>query len=218
MVKLGILVIILSVVFMLVFMFVPDALKLVSPLICKENEHLTSTSRTFNTSTSTRTNFYYNCVDSEGNERSVTGEVILADVIGFLVLLFAGIGLTAVGASRATARAKQAAFGANVFGQPQMVDRGDGVTVITSQARMTDINNPLVTELMQGLKDGVIRMNGMEVNLHDLKPGMMHVEMANGGKLDLTHALQQLEDAHKNGLLTDDEYQKTRQKILDRLT
>ena len=70
---------------------------------------------------------------------------------------------------------------------------------------------------MNGLQQGVIRFGGQEIHVDDLRAGNYQMNAMSGSKRTLADTLRQLEDAHTQGLINDDEYQKLRQEALDKL-
>ncbi len=76
--------------------------------------------------------------------------------------------------------------------------------------------NAVFNEAMGDLQRGVIRFGGKEIHVDDLKSGN-YVLNGQGNKRTLAETLRQLEDAHTQALISDDEYQKLRQEALDKL-
>jgi len=214
MIKLGILLIILSIIVLIGALLVPEVVKPFAPLFCKEGETLRGETGSTSTVRGTSISTAYFCVDKEGQQRRVTDQVTLATTLVFLVVFFAGLGFILGGAARLARKTMRETVGTMAFGQPQVFQAGDGVTVVTSNASTTNPADETVRELMEGLKQGVIRMKGMEVRLDHLPQGTVISEPDE--KFNLTDALQQLENARASGLITEDEYQKMRKKILER--
>lgn len=138
-----------------------------------------------------------------------------AAVIIFLVFLFAGVGLTIVGGAR-RGRAIQANWRSS-FEQPQFSSSGSGSNVARWGSTSSDpVSGAAVNDLVAGLQKGVIRFGGQEIYVDDLKSGNYQLNAAQS-KRTLAETLRQLEDAHTQGLISDDEYQKLRQDALDKL-
>ncbi len=67
--------------------------------------------------------------------------------------------------------------------------------------------------------DGTLKVNGFEIKLDGLTPEKVQAlksqMQASTGGGDLTTRLRQLQEAKDNGLISYDEYDRLRQKILD---
>ncbi len=203
---LGMLACILSCVVMGSSLMLPMVWSPFSFLFCKAGERLRGEVWTTSNSNRSSVGTTYVCVDSGGNERAVTPQVVSKTTTAFLVLMFGGMGLLAVGGWKAVnskqkeqEKAKRKNDETTSFDQPQVFQTGDGVTVIAASANVSP------AEIASGTTK---RLRDM---LNENMP-----PMPTGEKFDLTDALQELEQARTAGLISEDEYQRLRQKVLDK--
>ncbi|MBI1259175.1 MAG: hypothetical protein GC204_17025 [Chloroflexi bacterium] len=221
MTKLGIFLIIAAVVYLLVTIFSPDILVPLAPLFCPSGQKLKSETITYSRPGETDMNNYYHCVDSDNRELSdVTGSVMILVMGGFFVLLGGGVGLTILGASR-VARSQGGSMRVGKSYVLPTIDP-DGPPLQASSFRFAsshDANagSANLDDLMEGLQHGVIRFGGQEIHVDELKAGNYQMNVGQGSQRTLSETLRQLEDAHTQGLINDDEYQKLRQEALDKL-
>ena len=209
MIKLGVLVIIAAVIFLVVPLLSPDVLKPLAPVFCGPNETLNTETSTFSMPGETRTSFYYYCVDSEGGSREITDTMTLVLMGGFIVLLLGGMLLTFVGAAR---KAKDVT---NTVGDVvTALQSRQGTPVIVGDGQVGQILGNDFADLINQIK--TMKANGQPISLENLKSGGFHIQMG-GEERTLTETLQQLEDAHKQGLISDDEFQRLRTEALDKL-
>jgi hypothetical protein len=121
----------------------------------------------------------------------------------FLALMFGGMGLLAVGSwqqisanqARKTKRKHDEGIG---FEQLQGF-QSDSMTVSTTHEDVTSAEMGHAGDISQ--------------RLFELLDQPIHAEQ---GKLDLTDALQELGDARAKGLISEEEYHKLRQRVMDR--
>jgi hypothetical protein len=172
--------------------------------------------------------FYY-CVNDTGARREVTVEGIGIGAIAFIFPFLFGLFLLLWGIS------------GMIRGRSRRMDEVVGVPTASTFAGLGGpISTPKVTTStyefdfdQPGKSATVITMNGQQVTQADLPPetaqlvnqvlnnlgGMMNSAstwtMPTGG--DLTDKLRQLQDAKDKGLLSQDEYDRLRQEILDNL-
>ena len=215
--KLGVFLIIVSVAYLLVTIFSPDIVVPLGSLFCPTGQKLKSETVTYSRPGETDMNNYYHCVDSDNRELSdVTGPVTIMVMGGFVLLLLVGIILTTVGArgirtSSQTAKSYVLPL-VDPSGPPNRSPRFQVMTSSDPNAVNANLNN-----IMDGLQHGVIRFGGQEIHVDDLKAGNYPVNLGQGSQRTLTETLRQLEDAHTQSLINDEEYQKLRQEALDKL-
>jgi hypothetical protein len=147
-------------------LLLPMALSPFSSFFCEEDETLSGEVRTIGNEVRSSTGTAYICTDKNGNERAVTSSVVAKTTNLFLVLLFGGMGLLAVGGWNA-------------------------------------IKNAPPTNKTK-------RKNDDRTDFDEPQP------FTPDDKLDLTDSLRELEEAHTAGLITEDEYQRMRQKVMER--
>ncbi len=145
------------------------------------------------------------CVNSERQREDVTGRWVLIGaggfVVPFLIGLFTLISSASAAAHRRTTQAFEA-FSNNYSG-------ADFAVMNTSSSNVQNID----------FQDGALSVNGFQVKLDGLTPEKVQAlkaqmqAAAEGG--DLTTKLRQLQDAKDKGLISSDEYDRLRQKILD---
>ena len=214
-VKLGVLLIIFSVAFLLVCIFSPDTIAPLAPIYCSAGQKLKSTTYTYSRPGETSSTNVYHCVDSDNRELSdVSGPVMLTVMGGFFILLVAGIGMTTLGASRASRTLKQQG---KSYVLPTLDPNGNTVSISSWTRTSNAANAKMLDDLKSGLQQGVIRFGGQEIHVDDLKAGNYSMNGEQSSKRTLADTLRQLEDAHTPGLINDDEYQKLRQEALDKL-
>ncbi len=211
MVKLGIVLILLSTAVFVAAMVFPDALTPLGPLICKSGERLTTAQSTFSIPGETSTSDSFACEDAKGNQRDVTDTVTGVAIISFMVFLLLGVAMTILGSNRAS-RKLDTHWTSPVIDSHVNQNSNGSTTWSHGATRDTDA---IMNDMRDGLQRGVIRIGGQEVHLDDLKSGAYQIN--GGGAHTLTETLRQLEDAHTQSLITDDEYQRLRQDALDKL-
>jgi hypothetical protein len=213
--KLGVLLIIASVAYLLVTIFSPDVITPLGSIFCPSGQKLKSTTYTYSRPGETSSTNVFHCVDSDNRELSdVSGPVTLLVMGGFFVLLAGGIGLTTLGASRVSRTLKQMGKG---YVLPTLDPDGNTVSGMGWTRTSNAANEKMLNDLKSGLQQGVIRFGGQEIHVADLKAGNYQMNGGQSSKRTLSETLRQLEDAHTQGLINDDEYQKLRQEALDKL-
>lgn len=189
-------------------LLIPTALSPFSSFFCEKDERLTGEVWTTSSVNRSSVGTTYFCVDESGNERAVTGQVMNSTTNLFLVLMFGGMGLLAVAGWQAVSKEPKAVkskrkndeeMGIN---QPQAFTTGDGVTVITASSEIPAADITTASETTK--------------RLFDMLNENMPLMTQSGKSFDLTDALQELEDARTKGLISEDEYQRLRQKVMDR--
>ncbi|MBA3869072.1 MAG: SHOCT domain-containing protein, partial [Anaerolineae bacterium] len=146
------------------------------------------------------------CVNSERQREDVTGRWVLIGVGGFLAPFLIGLLMLVVGASAASRRQHTSRFQAvpNSYGGTDfaMFNSGNGTKQID-------------------FDDGTLKVNGFEIKMDGLTQEKIEalksqMQVSAGGG-DLTTKLKQIQDAKDNGLISSDEYDRLRKKILDDL-
>ncbi|MEO8392612.1 MAG: SHOCT domain-containing protein [Chloroflexota bacterium] len=218
MVKLGVLLIILSVAFLLVTLFSPDIIAPLAPIYCSAGQKLKSTTYTYSRPGETSSTNVYHCVNSDNIEQSdVSGPVTITVMGGFFILLAGGIGLTTLGASRASRNSRASSVVGKSYVLPTLDPDGNTGSVTGWTRTSNAANEKMLDDLRSGLQHGVIRFGGQEIKVDDLKSGNYQMSGGQGSQRTLSETLRQLEDAHTQGLINDDEYQELRQEALDKL-
>ena len=219
--KLGIFLIIAAVAYLLVTIFSPDIITPLAALFCPSGQKLKSETFTYTRPGETDMSNSYYCVDSDNRQQSdVSGSAMILVMGGFFILLAGGVGLTILGASRLSQSLETSARVGKRYPRPSLDP--DGPPLQGSSYRFTSSSdagdgNANLNEIMDGLQHGVIRFGGQEIHVDDLKAGNYQMHVGQGSQRTLSETLNQLEDAHTQGLINDDEYQKLRQEALDKL-
>jgi len=215
MAKLGVLLIIFSVIYLVVTIFSPDIVAPLAPLYCPAGQKLKSQTVTYSSHPGeTDLNNYYHCVNSDNIVQSdVSAPVTITVMGGFVVFLLAGIALTTFGARKL--RVSMRTNSTYVYSTSNSSGNMGGVTNWNTRANAA--NEQVLSDLQAGLKQGVIRFGGQEIHVDDLRSGNYQMNAMSDSKRTLADTLRQLEDAHTQGLINDDEYQKLRQEALDKL-
>ncbi len=147
------------------------------------------------------------CVNSERQREDVTGKWVLYGGGGFTVFFLIGLIFVISGASGAAGRRTGQLFQAvpNSFGGTDFAMFNSG----GSSPKNIDF------------QDGVLKVNGFEINMGNLSPekiDALKAQMKTIGAGDLTTRLRQLQEAKDKGLISSDEYDRLRQKVLDDVT
>lgn len=152
------------------------------------------------------------CQDSAGNQRDVTGTSIVIMIAAFVLPFLAGLALTMLGIFSLTRRGMNAIFnsvGVDASAASPFMVRQPETSVTYMQVDATDMNQtnlpPHVLQILQQMMQGV----GTNVQMQGANP------QAPTG--DLTSALRQVQSARENGLITEEEYLRLRQEILDKM-
>ncbi len=148
------------------------------------------------------------CVNSERQRQDVTGKWVLYGAGGFVVPFLLGLFIVIAGTSAAARRRTGQVFQAfpNSYGGTDFAMFNAGGS------------NPKNIDF----QDGVLKVNGFEINMGNLSPEKIDALKAqmqtfsSGG--DLTTKLKQLQEAKDKGLISTDEYDRLRQRILDDVT
>lgn len=176
-------------------------------LLCKSGEKMVREQYSTRDSRGTSYSMTPYCVNSERQREDVSGKWVLYGAGGFVVPFLVGLTLIIVGANRAVRQQQAAIF--ESFGQP---GTHANVTVIKGSTF-----NPQVD-----FTDGVLKVNGLKIRMEDLSPDKVEVLKTHfqsvSGTTDLSAKLKQIQDAKDKGLISYDEYERLRQKILDDVT
>lgn len=229
--------------FVLLFMFIGDpansplAQQIQTAMHCKSGEtfiqEIGSYVDNFGTS-SDGFEFNFYCEDAEGEQRDVTGEGITTIIIAFtapfiigLLLAMWGIFAMVFKGMRKLSQDIVGTAGGGVMpgGQPQMFYNNlSGQPVRTSSATYMTVDgkqinpNDIPPEKMQQIQD-VFKSFGM--TLPPNATGSVTTNsynMTGNAGADLVTQLRQLEDAKTQNLITQEEYDRLRKEILDKLT
>jgi hypothetical protein len=218
--------------FVVLFMFIqgPEDNALVGQVMtslhCREGEHFVQEVGAyvdnFGTSADGRTvNFY--CEDERERQREVTGEAVLTLIAGFavpfilgLLIMLWGIFALAWKAMRGVTNAAMNGFGGSVVqtGQPSMFGQPvtTSTTYMTVDGKQVDPSQ-VPPEKMQQIQD-VFKALGM--NAPQMGSNMVSSSTPMTGA-DFVAQLKQLEDARNQNLITQDEYDRMRKEILDKM-
>ena len=157
-------------------------------------------------------NITYACVNAQEIRRDVTGEVVMSMIGVFVTLLFLGITFIISGArGMVRSRIQRSIGGAIGFGQPYTNTR----TVITLDGKTVQ-GGSLSPQTQQQIQNA-LDMVGIKMD------EMGHSNVIGGANLtgntpnDLTSRLKQLQEARDAGLISETEYNRLRQEILDSL-
>jgi hypothetical protein len=163
------------------------------------------------------------CIGREGERIDASGKHFGIGVVTFIVPFLLGLFLTIAGAGRRSRITPQTVWmpGSN----PQQVGFTSGAVSSSSMSSGTVFNSSPKIEV----KDGVLNVDGIEIRMDGLKPehlkvfeGLSPVVMtgsmsASGGAVTLAAKLKEIQEARDSGLITNAEYDKLRQEILDKL-
>lgn len=160
MTRIGIALIIISILFMLASLLLPDTLAPLSPLFCEDGETLGGQVIASGNLRRSTVGTSYWCTDKNGNQRNVNDSVIAGTTIIFLALFFVGMGVASVGYS--------------------ISQKGKAAVPTSTPSPAFTLEN--------------------------------RIDASTG----LTDALKDLEDSRAAGLISEDEYQRLRQKVMER--
>ncbi|MEP7286016.1 MAG: SHOCT domain-containing protein [Chloroflexota bacterium] len=164
-------------------------------LLCHPGEKFTLTGQDYSDFRGSARVFESACVSENGEPRNVDDARIPIALVSFLVPFLIGLFMVMIGSAAVTQRRVKAMLSGSSFKMPAKA--------------MTDFN---ISE------DGVMNIGGVQIKLDKAMRGTPQVIrtadfMASGG--DLTEKLQQIHDALAKGLITQQEYDQMRQRILD---
>jgi hypothetical protein len=190
----------------------PWMARIFTPIVCEENEELVQwfgryIPRSGSSSGGTETAYF--CEDNEGEQRDVTVSVVGIMAAGFAIPLVVTIILFMVGTTMAaTSRMKR--LSQNVFGNTVWNTMGN------AQSSMT------VVDLRDGsYQSGEIPPEKLAQAKQILDSmgfnGAFPSVMGAASSATLAERLKQLDEARNQGLITQDEYERSRQSILDNI-
>ncbi len=208
---LGIFLIVISMV--LLFIVIeedsPLTLQLVTALHCGEGEKATQELGSYiprsGTSSGGRPVWFY-CINAEGIERDITAQGFFTMAGVFVIPFLTGL-LMLIGGVTAAARAGTKQFLQATQIQGATVTFRDPETLVTSQANLTPEQQVRMEQAF----------NMLDKMMPGLKENLNVTTVQSTGSGDLTTRLKQLEDARQQGLITQSEYDRLRQQILDDL-
>jgi hypothetical protein len=177
---------------------------LMTRLYCTEKEHFTVWQGAYEYDSFRRSGGYptaFYCETEDGEQRDISGNVVLAMIVSFVVpfllglfMLMGGIGLMVK--RGVSGLMKNVGNLQTVRSQSTVIDLRQGTTGYDSLA-------PDMKQMVDSLRQGFGGQVGSQVNVN------------HGGSL--TERLSQLEDAYRQGLISKDEYDKARAAILDKM-
>lgn len=162
---------------------------------CNPGEKVVSESRAYRRAGESGQEILFFCQDSQGRRRDITGAYVVVAIVGFIVPFLLGLFMVIGSVRRMVARAAS---------QMMRIPAGGMVSL-----------------------PGMPRSSNMQVTGHDVSAGSnvndfiqqafnaSQQEIARGD--DLSSRLRKLDEARDAGLISGDEYQRARQKILDAL-
>jgi len=164
---------------------------------CEPSEtSITHASRLSFSGTQNSTSVWF-CDDNEGNQREITNQIGLTAVVVFLVPFLTGMFMTFLGAWRI-----QRSFTKNIMSNLGLQST-DGVQVYTTQGGTTiDMRSGKVSPQQQEQVNQILQSVSSAFG-------------APASSSSLADRLKQLEDAYNQGLISREEYDRTRQAILD---
>jgi hypothetical protein len=164
-------------------------------LLCDPEERLTEVSSASNTGQGNNTSFY--CEFSNGQRRDVTAGAVGIIAGAFLVPFLTGLFLV-IGAGMGMAKRRVQEFTQTIMSTiPQ---EGGGVQTIDLRGGSTANIPPEAMERLQEVFG---------------KLGMAFSTMGEMNRDDLTDRMEELKDALDKGLITPEEYESVRQRLLD---
>ncbi|MEO8613490.1 MAG: SHOCT domain-containing protein [Chloroflexota bacterium] len=167
------------------------------------------------------------CIGREGERIDASDKHLSISVITFIVPFLLGLFLVIIGAGRNRRKTPKTVWmpGSN----PQQVGFSGGAasssSTFSSGGTVFNTSSPKIE-----VKDGVLNVDGIEIRMDGLKPehlkmfeGMstpivMSSSMSTSGAATLAAKLKEIQEARDSGLITNAEYDKLRQEILDKLT
>ncbi len=224
--KLGLLMIVGAVIWLVVTIFSPGVFAPLASLYCPAGQTLTSQQVGYSDYHGSGFNNYFSCTDST-HKTDVTTPVTLTMIAVFVFLLIGGMVVASIGRKKSTFDSvtigsptnpiNLSATGGTLPAASTPTPNSYVVTTPNIYVSGNPTNNPAVADIMSGLQHGVIRFGGQEIPIADLKSGAYQQQMIMGGQHNLADTLRQLEDAHKQGLINDTEYAQLRQDAINKL-
>lgn len=194
----GILLIITAVIFMMATLgvFGTDiAAQIIVPISCEEGDTIRTQNRlSFSNNGSGQTTDFF-CVDNEGDEEDVTGSVVMIIIVGFAGLLGTGILMIFIGAGILAKRVGQN-FTNSLFGQQNL---GNVQSTSYDLRKSSNVSQAQLSPEAKAVMEQVFSQVGDAFGNNDT----------------LADKLRQLDEAKQQGLISQSEYERTRQAILD---
>jgi hypothetical protein len=230
---LGIILVVVAFVELFLFISGPEnklVADVMTALACRSGERFTQVlgGYSYNSDGTGGQSFSFYCQDEAGNQRDVTGQGILIGVGGYIVPFLTGLLLLIVGPIGMARRRMKTVMNTNI-----------GFTSTPTTAQTDPFGNPInARDFQAGTAAGqsvhsstIVTLGGKQMNLADLPPETAQLVQQMLGKLgsladsgnivvqggDLTHKLQQLQEARDKNLITQEEYDHLRKAILDHL-
>lgn len=199
---LGFLLIGAAVVFLLVGIFATDNPTIsgaIQSFVCSPNEELVIERNRWSLPNGERgENITFFCEIEPGQQRSVTDAVVPIFIAGFAIPLMLGIFMIIAGAAKG-AKTMTNNLGSQMNSYLADFDQGDGVArTVNVQSNMQNIP-PETRDMIENMLGCVIT----------------NATQASSPNISLSDRLQQLEEAYEKRLISQEEYDKVRQAILD---
>jgi uncharacterized membrane protein len=239
---LGIVFTIIAVVLLVVFLSMPDnetATNFMESLHCEPDESLLVRKGQYTFSTATRSGgqtMNYYCLNASEVERDVTGQVVLTLIAAFTVPFLIGLFLFMWGIF-GIVRSKTRKFTQNILGgvpgltgtntagfgvgsspfgdQPAPGVSRVSSTTVTVDGKQTNLSSmpPETARILQQT------LGKLGMSLDEIQEAAAQSTVSAGGNVQgtLVDRLQQLQDAYNRGLITSEEYERTKQAILDNM-
>lgn len=197
----GILLIITAIIFMLATLDVfgnDISAQIIVPIACEPGDTIRTQNRlSFSNSGSGQTTDFF-CVDNEGDEENVTDTVIIIILVGFGGLLGTGILMIFIGARMVVNRVTQS-FTNTLFEQQNIGNVQTSSSTFDLRQNSSDFNQTQIPPQTQAQIQSVLSQVGDAFGNND----------------SLADKLRQLDEAKQQGLISQSEYEHTRQAILD---
>jgi hypothetical protein len=146
------------------------------------------------------------CVDLEGQERDVSVTWGLLGVAGFLVPFILGLLLFIVGVSRAASRWQTAGGNEEAL---QRTLNAAGMTTTVVRGTPTVQSNTYTTSDPAEIQ-ALLKSFGLPAD-------MLNTQTDQSGANSLSEKLRELQEARDSGLISEEEFQRLRQEILDNM-
>ncbi|GEM_PF-3172537 len=160
----------------------------IADVLCEPGEQVTYEIREVRQSRQNYTTLYF-CENNEGRKRQINEQLRLVTTVGFLVPFFIGMPMIMMGVWLVR-RARYSKMTRN-FGAHNLLGRSN---INFSQSNISPAQQAQIGQILQSISNA---------------------SMSSEDTSTLADRLRQLEDAYKQGLITDVEYQHARQAILD---
>jgi len=164
---------------------------IVAAYLCEPNESIIVERRTIAQATVNFTTFYY-CEDSEGQRRDITARYGLASTLGFLIPFGFGMPILMLGVWL-NRRARRKAMTSNLG----VYNLSGGATVKMSNSNLSPTQQAQVEQVLLSVGNAFGTAESPNT---------------------LADRLKQLQDAYEQGLISSEEYEQTRQAIINSTT